>query len=71
MRPAGGLEPAEDLFHPFALALTKRVPWMTDGALVNNTGYLRAKCGVARCSPIASTSSLRSYIPAEDAAVPN
>src|SRR5260370_28585157 len=37
-QPAYGLDPAEDLFDPFALALTDRVPRMASGALVNDTG---------------------------------
>src|SRR6266851_4733732 len=37
-QPAYGLDPAEDLFDPFALVLTDRVPRMASGALVNDTG---------------------------------
>src|SRR6201993_4467827 len=37
---AHGLEPAEDLFHPFALALTDHIARMAGGALVDNTGFL-------------------------------
>src|SRR5690348_8858231 len=39
-QPAYSLEPAEDLFHPFALALTELVPRVARGALVNDTGLL-------------------------------
>jgi hypothetical protein len=37
---AYSLNRAEDLFYPFALALTDRVPRMASGALVNDTGLL-------------------------------
>ena len=33
---ANRFEPAEDLFHPFALTLTERVPGMASSALVND-----------------------------------
>src|SRR5260370_11024670 len=39
-QPAHGLEPAKDLFDPFALALTNRVALMPGGALVDDTGWL-------------------------------
>jgi hypothetical protein len=39
-QPAYRLDPAKDLFHPFALALTKRVARMASGALVDGTGLL-------------------------------
>ena len=42
-QPAYRLEPAEDLFHPFPLALTECVPRMASGALVNDTGLLARK----------------------------
>ena len=37
---ADRLDPAKDLFHPFALALTERVARMASGALVDGTGLL-------------------------------
>jgi len=39
-RPAYGFNPTEDLFHPFALALTGRVARVAGGALVNDSGLL-------------------------------
>ena len=39
-QPAHGLEPAKDLFHLFALALTNRIAPMPGGALVDDTGLL-------------------------------
>src|SRR5713226_3531425 len=42
-QPAYGLDPAKDLFHPFALALAKRVAGMVSGTLVDDTGLLARK----------------------------
>src|SRR5689334_13456161 len=39
-QPAYGLDPTEDLFHPFTLALTELIPRVAGGALVNDTGLL-------------------------------
>jgi hypothetical protein len=57
---ADGLDPAEDLFHPFALTLTDGVPRMPSGALVDDTGLLPREMRGDRCSRISLTNSLRS-----------
>lgn len=41
-------DPAEDLFDPFALALTERVSRMASGALVNDAVLPECECGVTR-----------------------
>jgi hypothetical protein len=42
-QPANGPDPTEDLFDPFALALTERVSGMARGALIDNTGLVASE----------------------------
>ena len=53
-----GLDPAEDLFHPFALDLTDGIARMASGAAVDGAvDFLRATCGVTRYSRNPRTNS--------------